>query len=234
MESLTTPFNAIVIGSTGGIGGAFVEALEKNDNCEKVVGLSRKSEPAVDLIDEASIKNAAELLKEDGPFHLIINATGILSDDTMMPEKAMKDIEMEHLEKNYRINAMGPILLLKHFHALLPREGKSIFASLSAKVGSISDNKIGGWYSYRAAKAAQNMLLKNASIELGRKYKELVILGLHPGTVDTKLSKPFQGYVSHDIFSPEESVAKLIDAMDEVSANDSGALLSYDGTLLPY
>lgn len=234
LDSLPDPYRAILFGATGGMGSAFSEALQQDPRCETLITFSRSSDPRLDLTDENTIETCAQSIKEEGPFHLMIDATGILAEGEMQPEKALKDIAADNMLHNYHINAIGPALLLKHFHRLLPREGKAVFASLSAKVGSIGDNQIGGWYAYRAAKAALNMTVKNAAIEIGRKYKEACIIGLHPGTVDTGLSKPFSGMVNHEIFSPEKAVGLMLEAINMVDASQSGRQIAYDGEVLPY
>lgn len=234
LNSLPDHYRAIVFGATGGIGRAFVAHLQQDPRCEEVVALSRSTTPAMDFNDESSLSEAAKFMKEHGSFHLMLDATGVLSNDEMQPEKALRDIDVRAMQQSYLVNAIGPALLLKHFHGLLPREGKAIFASLSAKVGSIGDNQIGGWYSYRASKAALNMILKNAAIELGRKYKELVVLGLHPGTVDTSLSENFRNHINHEVFSPEYATKELLRALDAVDASQSGRLMAYDGSIIEW
>ena len=226
MNSLSSPFRAIIIGSSGGVGRALVSHLEAEPRCAEVVALSRGSNPAVELTNEASIAVAAANLAARAPFHLIVDATGVLHDaEGMSPEKSLRAVAPETMARAFAVNAIGPILLMKHLSPLLPREGKSVFATLSARVGSIGDNGLGGWYSYRASKAALNMLWKTASIEVGRQHKEAVCLALHPGTVETALSDPFAG--KRQRLSPQESANMLLAVMDARDATSTGGFFDY-------
>ncbi|MFY8179274.1 MAG: SDR family NAD(P)-dependent oxidoreductase, partial [Limnohabitans sp.] len=189
MKSLGIAYRALVLGASGALGHAFVEALQADDACAEVVGLSRSSEPSFRLEDEASIASAAAALT--GPFHLIIDATGALTIDGQGPEKHLGALNATQLARSFEINTIGPALLLKHFLPLLATDQRSIYAKLSARVGSISDNRKGGWYGYRAAKAALNMVLHTASIEAARKRPQLVLAAMQPGTVVSRLSAPF-------------------------------------------
>lgn len=165
---------------------------------------------------------------------IIIVATGILHGDNLSPEKSLRDLDMESFQQVFAINTFGPALIAKHFLPLLPKNKKSVFAAISARVGSIDDNRLGGWYAYRASKAALNMILKNTSVEMGRKYKNLAAIGLPPGTVDTHLSEPFQGNVQPDkLFSAEYSAKCLIRVIDNASASDSGNVYAWDGQKIP-
>lgn len=229
-SSFPEPFNAVVIGSSGGIGKAFVSALENHDNVERIFKLSRKEDADIhiDICDETSIEQAVAQI--DSPINLIIVATGLLHDDDLMPEKGLRDISADKMKKLFEVNTIGPTLLAKHFIPLIPRTGKSVFAALSARVGSISDNRLGGWHSYRTSKAALNMMLKNIAIETARKHKEAAIIGLHPGTVDTNLSSPFQSNVKEGkLFTPEKSTGYLLDVIDQVKAEDTGKIFAWDG-----
>jgi NAD(P)-dependent dehydrogenase (short-subunit alcohol dehydrogenase family) len=228
MENFPSGFRAIVFGASGGIGGAFVQALQADPACAAVVGLGRATEPTVDLESESSIENAAAALKEDGPWHLMIDATGLLHDKAMQPEKALSAIDPEQVARSFVVNATGPLLLLKHFHRLLPRSGRAVFASLSARVGSISDNGLGGWYAYRASKAALNMFLQTAAIEIARKRPDAVCMALHPGTVETRLSDPFSG--SRERFAPAETAAKLLEVIDTAEPDEGAQFRAYDGS----
>ncbi len=208
----------LVIGCTGGLGAALMTATG-------AIGLSRASDPAIDLTDEASIAAAAARLRPEAPFTRIIDATGALVIDGSGPEKRLADLNPETMARAFAINAIGPALLIKHFADLLPRQGRCVFATLSARVGSIGDNRLGGWYSYRASKAALNQLLRTAAIEVARRRPDAILLALHPGTVRTPLSAPFtapdQGLL------PEESAARLLAVMD--GAAQSGVFLDYAG-----
>ena len=183
MNSLRAGYKAIVLGATGAIGGAFVEALQRKPECAGVIGLSRRSDPPFDLANEESIAECARTLAPRGPFDLIIDATGVLTIDRLGPEKRLLDLDAARLSHAFLVNAIGPALLLKHFIALLPSKSRGIFATLSARVGSITDNRKGGWYGYRASKAALNMLLRTAAIEARRQRPEAVFAALQPGTV---------------------------------------------------
>jgi NAD(P)-dependent dehydrogenase (short-subunit alcohol dehydrogenase family) len=235
-DSFDAPFDAVVVGASGGIGAAIVGLLRESEGVGQVLALSR-SDPAnhIDLADEASIAAAAGRAAQLPNPRLVVVATGLLHDsDDLQPEKALRAVDPAAMARNFAVNATGPALVLKHFAPLLPRQGKAVFAAISARVGSISDNRLGGWYSYRASKAALNMLLRTAAIELGRTRKELVVLGLHPGTVDTGLSKPFQSNVSEGkLFSPEQSAGYLLEVIDGATPERSGSVLAWDGQTVP-
>jgi NAD(P)-dependent dehydrogenase (short-subunit alcohol dehydrogenase family) len=235
-DSFDAPFDAVLIGASGGIGTAVCSLLRECEGVGHVLALSR-SDPAnnIDLADEASIAAAAGRAAQLPNLRLVFVATGLLHDgDDLQPEKALRALDPAALARNFAVNATGPALVLKHFAPLLPRQGKAVFAAISARVGSISDNRLGGWYSYRASKAALNMLLKTAAIELGRTRKELVVLGLHPGTVDTGLSKPFQSNVSEGkLFTPEQSARYLLEVIDGVTPEHSGSVLAWDAQTVP-
>lgn len=244
LESFNTPIRACVIGSTGGIGGALVDRLASDSGVELVYALSRRGTShgsdkvqnlTFDFTDEASLETAAEALREVGPFHLIIVATGLLQGEGAAPEKNMRALDMVALRKSFEINTFGPALTAKHFLPLLARDEKAVFAALSARVGSISDNRLGGWYAYRASKAALNQIMRTLSIEVGRRFKQQIIIGLHPGTVDTPLSKPFQSNVPDGkLFTPDFSARKLLKVIDRANRDDSGSLLAWDGeTIAP-
>ncbi|WP_422371259.1 SDR family NAD(P)-dependent oxidoreductase [Hoeflea sp.] len=234
MRSLGNGGLAIVIGSSGGIGSAVSRALADSGSFEEVMDFSRSSEPALDLLDEASIERAAQAAKAAGPeIRLVFDATGFLHGGSFGPEKSLSAIEPGHMAHAFAINAAGPALLMKHFLPLLPRTGKSVFATLSARVGSIGDNGLGGWYSYRASKAALNQFVHSAAIELKRRAPEAVCVALHPGTVDTGLSGGFakQGL---EVRQPAEAAALLIDVIDGLSADQSGGFFDYGGAPVPW
>jgi NAD(P)-dependent dehydrogenase (short-subunit alcohol dehydrogenase family) len=229
MQSLPKNYSAIVVGSNGGIGSALVSELQADVNCGSVIGLARSNNHEIDLIDETSIVRAAQLLgKGDEDFHLVINATGVLTIEGVGPEKNLTALDPDTMATAFAINATGPVLVLKHFQELLPKHGKCIFATISARVGSIGDNRLGGWYSYRASKAALNQLIKTASIELARNRPEAVCVALHPGTVESSLSAPFaRSRFSH---SPRDAAGKMLNVLDQAGPESTGSFLAFDGT----
>ncbi len=227
-----TDRSAVVIGASGGIGAAVAAQLEAAGRFAVVHALSR-SGTGLDLEDEATIAAAARAVAEEPVPGLIFVATGVLHHGEE-PERSYKAMTAEHLLRDYRINTVGPALVAKHFLPLLPREGRGVFAALSARVGSIGDNRLGGWHSYRASKAALNMVLKNLAIELGRTHREALVAGLHPGTVDTALSVPFQkGVVPEKLFAPERSAQAMLAVLDGLTPADSGGVFAFDGARVP-
>jgi NAD(P)-dependent dehydrogenase (short-subunit alcohol dehydrogenase family) len=221
---------AAVIGASGGIGAALCDGLEQRGF--DVVHLSRSGEGGVriDLTDDASIAEAAEEIRRAEPLTRVIIAAGLLHDEDLVPERSLKDLDGDRLARIFAVNAIGPILVAKHFVPLLARDGASLFAALSARVGSISDNHIGGWYGYRASKAALNMFIRTLAIEIARTRPQAVCAGLHPGTVDTALSKPFQrGVPPERLFTPAQSAASLLDVMDRLTPAESGRCFAWDG-----
>ncbi len=189
---------------------------------------------AFDLSDEASIADAAATITDDPP-QIIVVATGVLSlPDGTGPERSYRSIDAAAMVEMMRINTVGPAVIAKHMLPLLDRKTRGVFAALSARVGSIADNELGGWHSYRASKAALNMLLKNFSIEVGRTHRHVIIAGLHPGTVDSDLSKPFQGNVPDGkLFTPDQSAAYLIEVMNGLTPKDSGGVFDWAGKRIP-
>jgi len=231
MNSLPEGFHALVTGASGALGAAFVELLRNAPRCASVRGLHRHSTPALDFGDEAGIAEAARMLADGPRYHLIINAAGLLHGPGFMPEKRLADLNYPQLQATFQANAFGPALLMRHFAPLLARE-RAIMAMLSAKVGSIGDNRLGGWYSYRASKAALNMLVRTAAIELARSHADAVLVALHPGTVTSSLSRPFRG---DSIGRPAHSAAvDMLRVLDALTPADSGAFRAYDGSALPW
>lgn len=219
---------AVVIGASGGIGAAIADGLEGFGQFGVVHRLSR-SGTGLDLEDEASIASAAAQVAKGPPPALVFVATGVLHSGKS-PERSYRALSAEHMMRDYRINTVGPALVAKHFAPLFPRQGRSVFAALSARVGSIGDNRLGGWHSYRASKAALNMTLRNLAIELGRTHRELVVAGLHPGTVATDLSAPFQsGVIPGKLFSATQSAERLLAVIDGLTPADSGGVFAWDG-----
>jgi len=231
MSLLPNPFTALIIGSSGTIGSHFVKLLENNPCCTKVVGIHRHSEYAIDYHHLTSIEDSANSLANQGPFQLIINTIGALHSDNWMPEKKLEDINPDQLTEMFNTNAIGPALTIKHFSKLLdPQHG--VMATLSAKVGSIEDNRLGGWYSYRASKAALNMMIKTASIELARTKPNIALIALHPGTVKSNLSQPFRGQqIGRD---PMDAASDMFQVIEKIKKEDSGSFLSYSGEKLPW
>lgn len=225
---------AVVFGATGGIGGALIEALGRSCRFSRVDGFSRASEPRLDLLDEASIAAIARtLLDRGGEIRLIIDATGVLEGQGTAPEKSWRRLDASSLASAFALNAIGPALLMKHCLPLLPGEGKAVFATLSARVGSIADNRLGGWYGYRASKAALNQLVRTAAVELGRQKPEAICVALHPGTVATTLSSPYPlGALRAQ--TPTEAASRLIEVIDALTADDSGGFRDHRGEVVPW
>lgn len=231
--------NHVIIGGSGAIGGAFTQQLSvlypnaalhvfSRDRTEKI--LPNVTHHRIDYHDENAIEKAALTASKDAPLDRVIIATGMLHDGDIMPEKSLRDLSKEKFQRLFEVNTILPALLAKHFLPKLNRERRSIFAVLSARVGSISDNHLGGWYGYRASKAALNMIIKNAAIEMSRRNKKAVIVGLHPGTVNSRLSEPFQGNVpAAKLFTPEFSAEKLLSVLDNIPAEQSGKCFAWDG-----
>ncbi|MBU1385904.1 MAG: SDR family NAD(P)-dependent oxidoreductase [Alphaproteobacteria bacterium] len=222
---------AVVIGAAGGIGSALVERLRGQGAYAVVHALSRAD--GLDLEDEASIAAAAARIAEGPPPGLILVATGVLHDG-FEPERSYRALTPEHLLRDYRVNAIGPALVAKHLLPLAPRDRRAVFAALSARVGSIGDNRLGGWHSYRASKAALNMILRNLAVELARTHPQAVIAGLHPGTVDSDLSAPFRKGVAPDrLFTPAHSAERLLSVIAGLTPADSGGVFAWDGQRIP-
>lgn len=223
--------DAVVIGASGGIGSATATALEERNRA--VIALSRHSEPALDLIDEQSIAAAAHSLAMRGiEPDLVIVATGLLHGNGVTPEKSLRELSPEQLIRSYQVNAIGPALVAKHFLPIMPRDRRAVLAALSARVGSISDNRLGGWHSYRASKAALNMLIRNIAIEWQRKNPLAIIVGLHPGTVETRLSAPYKGNAQQTRLAPNDAARRLLDVIEGLNAEHSGQLLSYSAEVI--
>jgi NAD(P)-dependent dehydrogenase (short-subunit alcohol dehydrogenase family) len=219
----------VVIGASGALGSALQARLRAAFGESLALGFSRAGIPALDLTREDSIVDAARVIQKlDAPPRLIIDATGFLHGEGAMPEKSWRQIDAEYLRKSFVINAIGPALLMKHFLPLLPRAGKSVFATLSARVGSIGDNELGGWYGYRASKAALNQLVRTASIELRRHAPEAICIAMHPGTVDSRLSAPFAKR-GLEVRSPSEAAENLLGVIDKLLPADSGSFVDYRG-----
>ncbi|WP_346830938.1 SDR family NAD(P)-dependent oxidoreductase [Pseudomonas abietaniphila] len=230
MSSLGDGYRALVIGASGALGSAFCEWLNDDPRCAGVRQLGRSTLPALDLEHPDSIAKAAAELVQEAPYQLIVHAAGLLHRDGIKPEKSYAAIEAEAMQAVFQINTLGPALVLRHFLPLLDRSGA--MAMLSAKVGSIGDNRLGGWYAYRASKAALNMLIKTAAIELARTRPETRLLSLHPGTVISGLSQPFRGASAA---RPADIAAReLLSLIDGLTPADSGNFFAYNGERLPW
>ena len=232
--------NIIIAGSTGAIGREFTRFYSDDSNVEKIVTLSRKKIDSghkkiqsieVDYSNEKSFENL-EKISELEFISTIIIATGMLHRDKIKPEKSIDDINSESLEKVFQINVYGPILLVKKLLPLIKKSQGVKVVFLTARVGSISDNELGGWYSYRSSKSALNMMIKNLSIELQRANKENIVIGIHPGTVKSALSEPFLRHVKHSIFSPRESVELMTQVINKISQKDSGKCFDFSGNII--
>ncbi len=228
---------AIIFGASGGIGGAISDVLRTSGDYEVITGSrSGKTDFHFELTEEASIAHAAELCGKNGPIDLVFVATGILHcGETINPEKSWQAVNAGTMAAVLAVNTIGPALIAKHFLPLLHRDRRVIFAALSARVGSTTDNGLGGWHSYRASKAALNMLMKNFALEMNRRNPEAIIVSLHPGTVATQLSEPFQrGVVAGKLFTPEQSAKSLLKVIEGLRPADSGDLFAWDGTRIPF
>ena len=241
--SNTPPRNIAVFGSSGAIGNALLQNLAACYTSATLHAFSRTPQSAahpniitkpVDYQDETSLAKAVEEATTSSPLDLVIVAIGVLHQGDITPEKSLRDITAEKLQLLFAVNTVLPTLIAKHTLPHLARDRRAIFAALSARVGSISDNQLGGWYAYRASKAALNMILKNAAIETARRNTQAIIVGLHPGTVNSALSSPFQGNVPHGkLFTPEYSAECLITVLDRLTPHDSGKCFAWDGTEVP-
>ena len=226
MHSLPEGYRALVIGSSGAIGSALLQQLQDDPRCALVLGVSRQSAPGLDLLNEASIAHCAQALAGQGPFHLVLDATGALSVNGRGPEKRLDELDAAHLLAALNLNAVGPGLLLKHFVPLLASGQRVIWGKLSARVGSIEDNRKGGWYGYRTAKAALNMLLQTATIELVRRRPLAVVAALQPGTVQSALSQPFVG--GHAM-CPEDAAQRLLAVLDAMQPTGRAQFVDHQG-----
>lgn len=230
---------AVVIGASGGIGGALVDALVAGGTAS-VHALSRSGESSnaprvlrgrIDIRDEASVAAAAAKVAESGKVDLILVATGLLHGENTRPEKTFHALSAEALTEYFAVNTIGPALVARHFLPLLPRNGRATFACLSARVGSIGDNRLGGWYGYRASKAALNMLVKTLAIELARTAPETICVALHPGTVETRLSEPFRKTRLAPV-APPAAARDLLRVLQGLTAEQSGGCFAWDGSAI--
>ena len=219
---------ALVFGASGGIGQAFSRFLEDKLGSENVVNVSRSFD-GFEISDEEKILKFSESI--EGSFNLIINATGVLQTTEEGPEKTINVVKQKSMIDMMTINAIGPALLLKNFSKKLDKTKFSVFVNLSARVGSITDNRLGGWISYRSSKAALNQIIKTSSIEINRRNKNAICVGLHPGTVKTRFTEKFQN--TTETISPEESVEMMMKVVENLSVDDNGYCFAYDGKVIP-
>ncbi len=234
--------NIAVIGASGAIGSAFIKILAENNDTKKIYAFARSKinisnskviYHPIDVTDENNIEAACAEISE--PIDTLIIACGKLHGDNLHPEKALKDLNFKSFDEIFKINTFGPAIVIKHFSQKLVKHERCIIAALSARVGSIADNHLGGWYAYRASKAALNMVLKTASIELQRLNKKTIVAGLHPGTVDSSLSKPFQASVPKDkLFSPEHAASQLLEVIQSLTPEQSGFCFDYAHKKIEY
>ena len=218
---------ALVIGSSGGIGAAIAEELQQRGT--RVTGLSRRND-GLDVRDETFV--AAAFAGLEGTFDLVFVATGTLISTRDRPEKSIRELTANEMAAQFAINAIGPMLVLKHASPFLPKDRRAVFAALSARVGSIGDNTLGGWHSYRASKAGLNQLLHGAAIELARTHKKTIVAALHPGTVATPFTKAYAG--SHDRVAPRHAAGRLLDVLDRLQPEHSGGFYDYAGKTIPW
>ncbi|KQU29008.1 short-chain dehydrogenase [Methylobacterium sp. Leaf94] len=237
-----SPPSAVVIGASGGIGRALVAGLVARGTYGSIFALSRsgtvEAGPVavgpIDLTDEASVRIAAERVGRHGPVGLVVVAAGLLHGSGVAPEKAIRTLDPAAMAAVFAVNAIGPALAAKHFLPQMPRAGRSVFAALSARVGSISDNRLGGWYAYRASKAALNQILRTLAIEARRTHPDAIVAGLHPGTVTTALSEPFRPDPNTPgLFTPETSAAHLLRVIEGLGPEDTGGVFAWDGRRVP-
>jgi NAD(P)-dependent dehydrogenase (short-subunit alcohol dehydrogenase family) len=231
------PSLALVIGAGGGLGAALVQQLSA-DSQLVVLALGRNTQPAIDYTDEASLRRAAEWVAEQcaaqhTDLRLLVVASGFLHGEQGQPERSWSHLDADYLSHVFRINTIGPALVMKHFLPLLPKQGRCVAGFVSAKVGSIGDNALGGWYGYRASKAALNQLVKTASIELARRNANAICVALHPGTVDTALSQPF-AKTGLNVRPAAEAANDLLAVLAELTPAQTGALVDYQGQTLPW
>ena len=230
---------AVVFGASGAIGAALVAALRADPAYAEVIACARgtaDSDLHFDLSDEASIARLSGRIGKGGPLDLVLVATGMLHEaGGAQPEKSMQAIDPAALQRSFALNTIGPALIGKHFLPLLPRDRRAVFAALSARVGSIGDNRLGGWYGYRASKAALNMVVRCFAIELARTHPAAIAVTLHPGTVESRLSDPFvRSGQGRAMMTAQASTAHLLGVIDRLTPADSGNLFAWDGARLPF
>lgn len=244
-----TTVAALVVGASQGIGLEFVRQLLQGDRVDRVYAtyrdpnsaLCQMTDPrlhclALDITDETQIAEAVQKIQVDTPaLHWVINCVGVLHTGAMQPEKSLRQLNADQLLYSFQVNSIGAVLLAKHLQPLFKHKQRSILATISAKVGSIGDNQLGGWYGYRASKAALNMFMRTVAIEYQRTCPRAIVVTLHPGTTDTQLSRPFQRNVPPEkLFSVDRTVQQLLAVMDDLQESDSGEFFSWNGDRLPW
>jgi NAD(P)-dependent dehydrogenase (short-subunit alcohol dehydrogenase family) len=244
LNSFPDKMRVALFGASGGIGRALLDALIQSPRVAQVHAFSRQALAVtdkkmlarqVDITQEAQIAAAADACRGLDGLHLVIVATGMLHTPEIQPEKTWRTLSASALLDNYAVNAVGPALIAKHFLDLLVVREKSVFAALSARVGSIEDNHLGGWHSYRAAKAGLHQIIRTCSIELARRNPAAICVALHPGTVNTALSKPFQGAVSDGkLFAPAYAAECLLQVVDSLTPASTGRAFAWDGQAIPF
>lgn len=244
--------NVLIVGASQGIGLGFVQKFLQDDRIAKIYATYRQRESTdelitienaekltclqIDITDESQIIEAVQKIRaEVNKLNFVINCVGLLHDETIQPERSLRQINPDNLLRYFQVNSIASVLLAKHLLPLFRHQERSIFASISAKVGSIGDNQLGGWYGYRASKAALNMFMRTVAIEYGRNSPKTIVVTLHPGTTDTRLSRPFQGNVpAEKLFSVERTVSQLLTVIEQLQQSDSGQFFSWDGSRLPW
>ena len=222
---------ALVFGISGGIGSNIYSNLKRKKF--EVYGFSRTTEPNNNIISEKYLKDLSlKFIEQNIKIKIFINAIGFLYDNYYSPEKKLQDINQEYMKKCFEINTIPTALMIKYFCPIMTKDEKSIFATISAKVGSISDNYLGGWYSYRASKAALNQIIKTSSIEQKRLNKNLIMVSVHPGTVNTRLSRPYIG--KRKVQTPSEAAIKIINLLETLTLEDSGLFFDYNKNIIPF
>jgi NAD(P)-dependent dehydrogenase (short-subunit alcohol dehydrogenase family) len=240
---------ALVVGAGQGIGLGFVRYLLQSNRAERIYATYRHPESEVlaisdprlcclplNITQESQIAAVIQKIQAETPtLHTVMNCVGILHDGAMQPEKSLRHLNAEQLLRYFQINSVGAVLLAKYVQPLLNHGDRAVLATISAKVGSIGDNQLGGWYGYRASKAALNMFMRTTAIEYKRSCPRAIVVTLHPGTTDTQLSKPFQrGVPPEKLFSVERTVQQLLTVLDQLQESDSGEFFSWDGSRLPW
>lgn len=254
LQSFPEPVTVCIQGASRGIGLAFVRKLAEDANVDRIVATCRDPSRArelgglaetaggrihlerLDVTEELSVASAAERIGEAmGKIDVLINCAGLLHDEITRPERRLADVEPETMMRGFAVNALGPLLVAKHFDRLFDSRGRAVLANISARVASIGDNRLGGWYTYRVSKAAQNMVTRNLSIELRRRCRGIICVALHPGTVDTDLSRPFQKGVPEDkLFHVHRAVRQLLAVIDSLTTESNGRFYAWDGQEIPW